>query len=829
MNKEKYLNAFDKIKHNEEFFDLKMRMRIGENINAFITPSSIEGLIDLIEHTGIDDTSKVVEVGSYYGASTVMFAVSGAKVDSIDCWSNDVSDINQDGNKMDNDIFNRIEKCYDENIKNYPNINKVKSDARLVIDNYEDKSLDLVYIDANHNYEDVKKDLLMWEKKVKDGGWLCGHDYTLIGVIQAISEIFGINPVTFDDSSWAIKLDKNYENNINVWIGTGITSNYIDKSMQYLVSLNAYNNLPFYKKFCVTLGFHIPDHIKNSLPNINFIYKDMYNQLEPNKNNCMQHGEFLDVLNANDKDIIIFTDSDIIIQSDVMVWTNCVFNAIKDNQVMVGFNQDENDTLLKEYYRTEPVVDFKIIEDRLSCNLMKLKCYNTGVIITNYKTYKNIFEKYCEMFPTINSYLNHYAKQQFLLSYIFQKHFKIKNLNKAIHTHGHAGIPNWVRYDYSLDKYLIKSTILGNTTSYDVPVIFRHALPKQKIMIRQFRAEDPHKGAAYYRIDIPYENLLKSFNYKYDIDVNNSKDLHLADIVVCQRAMSQKLYAKIRNSIKPTAKIIWDGDDDYFNVDDKNPNCNSFKEENIIDGIRTFIKNSDLITTSTEYLRDTYSKYTKKPIEIIRNTLDYNLWDKIYNYKLKNKVDDGYIRIGWQGGDSHQKDIASNYNVLIDILKKYNNVKLLIIGWNFSTFSDFDCVRSKIEHIEWFPEHDRYAKNIIDIDIGIAPLEDKIEFNKSKSNIKWLEYSALGIPTIASNVEPYKNIINYENGFLLDNNNELWYNTIVKLIENKELRNRIGTNAKEYTRKYYNCIDEVKRLDEILTDLTLNLGKITLL
>ena len=53
-----------------------------------------------------------------------------------------------------------------------------------------DKSLDFVYVDADHTYENCKKDLNLWWGKVKDGGILCGHDFSvdMLGVVRAVVE-----------------------------------------------------------------------------------------------------------------------------------------------------------------------------------------------------------------------------------------------------------------------------------------------------------------------------------------------------------------------------------------------------------------------------------------------------------------------------------------------------------------------------------------------------------------------------------------------------------------------------------------------------------------
>lgn len=71
-----------------------------------------------------------------------------------------------------------------------------------------DKSLDLVFLDAQHEYDKVKQDIELWLPKVKDGGIICGHDYNptnlflegFNGVGKAVSEIFGEVNLEHDDA-----------------------------------------------------------------------------------------------------------------------------------------------------------------------------------------------------------------------------------------------------------------------------------------------------------------------------------------------------------------------------------------------------------------------------------------------------------------------------------------------------------------------------------------------------------------------------------------------------------------------------------------------------
>jgi hypothetical protein len=75
----------------------------------------------------------------------------------------------------------------------------------------EDSSIDMVYIDANHDYDTVKRDLKTWSRKVKSGGFICGHDYNSdawLGVVQAVDEFADSRNLlikTYRDSSYMLR------------------------------------------------------------------------------------------------------------------------------------------------------------------------------------------------------------------------------------------------------------------------------------------------------------------------------------------------------------------------------------------------------------------------------------------------------------------------------------------------------------------------------------------------------------------------------------------------------------------------------------------------
>lgn len=73
---------------------------------------------------------------------------------------------------------------------------------------FQDESLDLVFIDADHSYEAVKKDMDNWWPKLKKGGIMAGHDYAPYayeGVVRAVNERFGSLVSDESDVWWVQK------------------------------------------------------------------------------------------------------------------------------------------------------------------------------------------------------------------------------------------------------------------------------------------------------------------------------------------------------------------------------------------------------------------------------------------------------------------------------------------------------------------------------------------------------------------------------------------------------------------------------------------------
>jgi predicted O-methyltransferase YrrM len=154
----------------------------------------------------LPDNSHIVELGSWKGKSSAYMAVeiinSGKKIkfDCVDTW---LGSPNEELHK--NDPFVKENQLYNLFLDNIKPVNHIINPIRMTTleasQLYTYNSLDVVFIDACHDYECVKQDIISWLPKIKPGHILCGHDIDWTSVKKAVTEIFGNNFMNLTDQS----------------------------------------------------------------------------------------------------------------------------------------------------------------------------------------------------------------------------------------------------------------------------------------------------------------------------------------------------------------------------------------------------------------------------------------------------------------------------------------------------------------------------------------------------------------------------------------------------------------------------------------------------
>lgn len=158
--------------------------------------------IFILEHFNYKGNLKMMEIGSYRGESTFMWASSGMfkEIICVDPYKGETDNKNE---YFDED-WSTVKRDFWTNIRYFNNVKLVQDFSYNIIDSYPDNYFDFIYIDASHEYEDVKKDIQISLPKVKHGGLIGGHDYQKpwTGVIKAVDELFEKPDLVFEDESW---------------------------------------------------------------------------------------------------------------------------------------------------------------------------------------------------------------------------------------------------------------------------------------------------------------------------------------------------------------------------------------------------------------------------------------------------------------------------------------------------------------------------------------------------------------------------------------------------------------------------------------------------
>lgn len=239
-------------------------------------------------------------------------------------------------------------------------------------------------------------------------------------------------------------------------LSTGSDMNYLSKIGPYLNSINTHSN--FDENILVYLN---DSEIKSNNERINIAHLSPSDIEVPNQNNCIQHGEFLksNYFNGvNDNDVIFFTDGDIILQRNLTEEEENEYRNFKDGDVYVGYNSSPNDTLHDESFRLG--MKGKTFPE-LSVDWKSIKVFNTGVLAMNKKTWLRLVEDYKLLFPKVDDMFYHYAKQQWLISFIIGvKDYNIIEMPYHIHNHRHYPSPVGTFQDLNGDVFYNNKKVL---------------------------------------------------------------------------------------------------------------------------------------------------------------------------------------------------------------------------------------------------------------------------------------------------------------------------------------------------------------------------------
>lgn len=311
----------------------------------------------------------------------------------------------------------------------------------------------------------------------------------------------------------------------------------------------------------------------------------------------------------------------------------------------------------------------------------------------------------------------------------------------------------------------------------------------------------PH-GSAYLRLIRPltYPDVSDQLDVTFGRDLGASE----ADLVLVDRLWRPDIHPqKVRDLAaeihRRGGKLVYWFDDNFLEVGFGDPAVRNVRK----DSFACFLEESDALVVTTRGLEAAF-RDRQKPIAVLQNALDERL---IVRRARVGGPPHGKITIGYMGTGTHDNDLRMILPAMQAVSAKYpGQIKFQIIGAldeqklrNWEEMS-----RLPVEILEPLPVEIEYPlfmvwfTGSVQWDFALAPLVDNV-FNKSKSDIKFLDYSAAGVPAVVSAVDAYAStVVDHQTGLVVENDPESWTAALDEMIRDSALRARLAENASSY-------------------------------
>ena len=302
--------------------------------------------------------------------------------------------------------------------------------------------------------------------------------------------------------------------------------------------------------------------------------------------------------------------------------------------------------------------------------------------------------------------------------------------------------------------------------------------------------------------------LINTFTHKriqneYEVkfgDIHQIKNFR-PDICIFARVPKfslEKIQESVRFLRSYDAKIIYEIDDNLIDLDKKHPEFGYYQTQ--IDKKKYLLKNSDIVITSTENLSNQLKFHNSNIVvcKNVRRVKPYNYGEEDFNPTKK---------LIYIASNTHLPDLK----ILLDAVQRLNTegilVNLYLIGLNYVDVQQpwIYNIPSPVS-VDNYPEFMRWSKIFFNMDYGVAPLISN-NFNQAKSAIKFLDYLEIGLPTIASNIGEFGEIIiDGMNGYLV---RESWYKKLKEVLTDSfgVQKKQLVENALRINNNYYEEYD----------------------
>jgi glycosyltransferase involved in cell wall biosynthesis len=316
-------------------------------------------------------------------------------------------------------------------------------------------------------------------------------------------------------------------------------------------------------------------------------------------------------------------------------------------------------------------------------------------------------------------------------------------------------------------------------------------------------------GAHRYRCHHPHEQLalhgIAGEVLDYYRDAPTPSAVASADVIVLHRVAWEGRVEEIVNAARAARRlVVFDTDDLVFEPGLTSwvrvlPTLPPREVEEYHDGVRRYLltlEAADCVMTSTPVLAEFAERRGKRAF-VHRNALcaeqialGERWWQDRQSRETSAQVTIGYF----SGTNTHDRDFQEAAPALALLLGEHPGVILRIGGYLNLPPELAEWVHriDRVPYVDW-----RQLPELLSaVDINVAPLEEGNPYCRAKSEVKYFEAGNVGVPTVASRIEPYQWAIrDGDNGFLASGLQE-WHAALRALVHDAGLRCKIGARAR---------------------------------
>jgi hypothetical protein len=298
-----------------------------------------------------------------------------------------------------------------------------------------------------------------------------------------------------------------------------------------------------------------------------------------------------------------------------------------------------------------------------------------------------------------------------------------------------------------------------------------------------------------YRSVGPMVQLRERGHETRDLDPENRKSwnelLRWCELFHMHRVCDAGAVELARAAKQTGATVVWDDDDDVTRVP---RSLAGYREAGGYKGARRLqararlFEHVDLVTTPSPVLADAFRAGGAREVQVIENHV-------IDGFVEGRAPRNGRVEVGWTAGEEHKLDVEQIpvVDALRRLLERHPDVHVTTFGLRLEGLPP-----ERYDHIG-LVTYKELLRRAAAFDVGIAPLSPAHEISRARSNVKLKEYSAVGVPWLASPIGPYAGLGERQGGRLVAD--DRWFDELDALIGSERTRRKLARRAAKWGRE----------------------------